>query len=91
MANGNGHGETRLDRIEKLIAGLSETVAQHVEANDRAHEQFLQEHQLLLRAQVVLADNMAKLDAKMLETTEKLDALIKVVDDLIRRDSKGAR
>ena len=79
----NGQGESRLDRIERLL-----------EKNEEAHAEFIRDYQLLLKAQVVMADaareqhewlesfeksqekSHAKLDEKMLETTEKLNALI---------------
>ena len=85
MAETNGQGKSRLDRIEELIE-------RHIVANEAAHDSFRAEHKLLLTAQVVfqdnmnrLEDNMNKLDLKMLETTEKLDALIQTVDQWIRR------
>jgi hypothetical protein len=78
MAETNGQGKSRLDRIEELIE-------RHIVANEAAHDSFRAEHKLLLKAQVVFQDNMNKLDLKMLETTEKLDALIHTVDEWIRR------
>jgi hypothetical protein len=77
MAETNGQGKSRLDRIEELIE-------RHIVANEAAHDSFRAEHKLLLTAQVVFQDNMNKLDLKMLETTEKLDALIHTVDEWIR-------
>ena len=78
MAETNGQGKSRLDRIEELIE-------RHIVANEAAHDSFRAEHKLLLTAQVVFQDNMNKLDLKMLETTEKLDALIHTVASWIRR------
>jgi hypothetical protein len=78
MAETNGQGKSRLDRIEELIE-------RHIVANEAAHDSFRAEHKLLLTAQVVFQDNMNKLDLKMLETTEKLDALIHTVDEWTRR------
>jgi len=53
---------------------------------------FRQEHQLLLKAQVVLtdrmdklADRMDKLAASQQHTDERLNALIGVVDGVVRR------
>lgn len=85
MPDSNGQGQTRLDRIEEMIE-------RHVIANEAAHDVFRAEHKLLLTAQVVFQENLNKLennlnrlDLKMLETTEKLDALIQTVDEWIRR------
>jgi hypothetical protein len=85
MPDSNGQGQTRLDRIEEMIE-------RHVMANEAAHDAFRAEHKLLLTAQVVFQENLNKLennlnrlDLKMLETTEKLDALIQTVDEWIRR------
>ena len=73
MSETNGQGESRLDRIERLL-----------ERNEEAHEAFNREHKLLLTAQVLMTDTMQQLELKMLETSEKLNALIRVVDGLIR-------
>lgn len=83
MAETNGQGKSRLDRIEELI--------ERSEArNDAAHERFEAEFKHLLTAQILMTDNMNKLEVKMLETTEKLDALIRVVDGIIRRNPPEA-
>ncbi len=64
-----------------------------------AHEQFQYEHRQLLKAQVLLTDHVEKLDARVdrigekiealteaqKHTDERLNALINVVDDLVRR------
>ena len=68
----NGQGESRLDRIERLL-----------EKNEEAHAEFIRDYQLLLKAQVVQQASLARLDEKMQETTEKLNALIAVVNGLI--------
>jgi len=92
MANGNGQEKSRLDRIEEMIE-------RQILANEAAHERFEPEDQRLLTSQILMNEAMAKmavameqaeaqmrlLEVKMLETTEKLDALIRVVDGLIRR------
>ena len=82
------NGASRLDRIEKLLEML---VGDHVKLVD--------EHRFLLRAQVVLTEKVDKLadaqqrltekvdklaDAQQ-HTEERLNALISVVDDLVRR------
>jgi hypothetical protein len=77
--NTNGSGESRLDRLERLLE-------QHVIENHDAHVSFMQEHKLLLTAQVVMTDKMSELETKMLETTDKLNALIDTVDGLIKRN-----
>lgn len=78
----NGQGESRLDRIEKMIE-------RQVIANEAAHESFRAEHKLLLTAQVLLQESSAATDLKMRETTEKLDALIKIHDEWIRNNPRG--
>jgi hypothetical protein len=81
----NGHGLSRLDRIERAIESLA--------------DEFRGEHKRLLTAQILLVDRMNELMGRMdafAETTqelaetqrgseERLDALILTVDDLIRR------
>jgi hypothetical protein len=76
--NGNGQGETRLDHIERL---LEEQIVQ----NHEAHATFMQEHKLLLTAQVLMTGTMTQIETKMLEIQEKLDAMIRIVDGLIPR------
>lgn len=46
--------------------------------------EFEEEHKRLLRAQVITADNLRDLSAAQLHTERRLDALIAVVDDLVR-------
>ena len=81
----NGHGMSRLDRIEQAIESLA--------------DEFRGEHKRLLTAQILLVDRMGELTERidaLAETTkelaeaqkgseERLDALILTVDDLIRR------
>ena len=83
MADTNGQGKSRLDRIEEMIE-LGEA------RNQAAHERFEAEFRHLLTAQILMTDNMNKLELKMLETTEKMDALIRVADGVIRRDPPEA-
>jgi hypothetical protein len=81
----NGSGESRLDRLEGLMALLIED-----------HVRFGDEHKQLLAAQVVLTDRVDKLavtlgtaikelSASQRHTDERLNALISVVDDIVRR------
>lgn len=83
MANENGSG--RLDRIEKVLELLIDD-----------HVQFRDEHKLLLTAQVVLTDRLDRLaqtvaqskkdsDERLKATDERLNALMTIVDGLIRR------
>jgi hypothetical protein len=88
-SEGNGQGESRLDRIERLMQ-------LHVIENHEEHAEFRREHRVLLSAQVVMVDKMttvleamAKLDVKMLETTENLEALIRIVDGIVQRGQQG--
>ncbi|HWY46421.1 MAG TPA: hypothetical protein VNX70_03500 [Bryobacteraceae bacterium] len=92
----NPNGETRMDRMERLL----EAYIQH---NERAHENFEREHKDLLTAQVVLTGHMdvvnvklaevgvklAEVGVKLAEVTDKLNGLIGVVDDIIRRPPPG--
>ncbi len=48
------NGSGRLDRIESWVERIQQ-----------AHEEFVHEHKQLLRAQVVLQDNIEKLSAKV--------------------------
>ena len=74
----NGPGQSRLDRMEGLMALLIED-----------HVRFDDEHKRLLTAQVVLTD---RLDRFIKETAEagkhtdgRLNALITIVDGIIRK------
>ena len=87
MNGENGHGTSRLDRIEEMIE-------RQMLANEAAHEQFAAENQRLLTAQILMngamqkmAEGMTSLEAKMEETTGKLNALIDTVDGIIRKPS----
>jgi hypothetical protein len=76
----NGHGNPRMDRLEKLMDLL---ITDHLTFSD--------EHRKLLTAQVVLTDRVDKLAVSVQElrdaqkhTDERLNALITVVDGLVR-------
>ena len=76
----SGNGASRLDRLEGLMALLIED-----------HVRFQEEHKQLLTAQVVLTDRVDRLTQSVKElaeaqrqTDERLNALISVVDSLIR-------
>ena len=80
----NGQEKSRLDRIEEMIE-------RQVLANEAAHERFEAEDKRLLTAQILMNDamtkmlgTMEKLETRMLESTEKFDALIHVVDGIVR-------
>lgn len=75
------NGSDRLDRIERALELL---------IGD--HELFRQEHKQLLAAQVVLTDRLDKLTVRVdklaemgQHTDERLNALITIVDGLIRK------
>jgi len=84
----NGHGLSRLDRMEGLMQLLIDD-----------HLKFSDEHNRLLTAQIVLGDRMDKLAETMQElarsqkeladqqkhTDARMNALITVVDGLIRK------
>jgi hypothetical protein len=88
MEETNGEGKSRLDRIEELIERSEIRNAQQVTAKEAAHDRFNAQYQQLLTSQVLMTETMTKLDIKMLETTEKLDALIQTVDDWIRHNPR---
>ena len=76
----NGSFDSRLNRLEGLMAMLIED-----------HLKFSEEHKQLLTAQVVLTDRVDKLTIAVREvveaqkhTDERLNALITVVDGIIR-------
>jgi hypothetical protein len=83
----NGSGDSRLDRLEGLMALLIED-----------HVQFREEHKQLLTAQVVVTDRVDKLaitmdtaviaikdlTAAQRHTDDRLNALISVVADIVR-------
>jgi len=84
----HGHGMSRLDRLE----GLAEVLV-------NGHIEFQAEHKRLLVAQVVLTERMgvvnqnldrltiqvAELREAQKHTDERMNALITVVDDMVRR------
>jgi len=74
----NGSGESRLDRLEGLLALLIED-----------HVQFREEHKQLLTAQVVLTDRLDRFIKETAEagkhTDERLNALITIVDGIVRK------
>ena len=70
----NGSGESRLDRLEGLMALLIED-----------HVQFGEEHKHLLTAQVLLTGKMAELAEAQKHTDERLNTLITIVDGVIRK------
>jgi len=79
----NGHGLSRLDRIERLMQLL---IDDHLKLSD--------DHKMLLTAQVLqgeridkLTESLEDLEEVQKDTRERLDALILTVDDLIRRGS----
>ena len=78
----NGEGKTRLDRIEAMLERFARD-------NEAAHQQFRQDHKLLLTAQVVMQDALTTLTVKMSGDRLKVDALIKVQDEWIRNNPRG--
>ena len=74
---GNGHGKSRLDRLEGLMELLIDD-----------HLKFSDEHKRLLTAQVLLADAQKQTEQELKELAERMNALIAVVDDLVRRPTR---
>ena len=77
----SGNGQSRLDRLEGLMGLLID-----------GHLKFQEEHKQLLTAQVVLTDRLDRLAQTVKEITEaqkhtdeRLNALIAVVDDIVRK------
>ena len=82
------NGTSRLDRIERALELLVDD-----------HVQFREEHKMLLTAQVLLTEAQKRTDEKLAklavtvdalavtvdEVTGKLNALIQVVDGIVRR------
>lgn len=90
------NGASRLDRIERTLELL---IDDHVQFREE-HIQFREEHKLLLTAQVVLTDRLDKLTQRVdtrntwiklaelgTHTDKRLNALITVVDGLVRKQS----
>jgi hypothetical protein len=87
----NGQAKSRLERLEHLMELLIDD-----------HLKFSDEHNRLLKAQVLLTEaqqkaevRMEQLDRKMVELAEsqkhtdaRMDALIAVVDELIRKPQR---
>ena len=76
----NGHGKSRLDRLEGLMELLIDD-----------HLKFTDEHKRLLTAQILLTEAQQRTEQRIQDlaesqkqTDERLNALIRVVDDLVR-------
>jgi len=84
MADTHENGGSRLDRIERTLARLTE-----------GHETFQLEHKQLLTAQVVLTDRLDRFIKETAEagkhTDERLNALITIVDGIIRKQPPEQR
>ena len=69
MEQDNGHDSlSRIERLEKIVEVL---------ANVQADMQ--QDHQMLLRAQIVMTDELAKLAVSMAGSMSKLDARMELL------------
>ena len=75
------NGSNRLDRIEKLIEAV---VSEHIRLVED-HLAFRADLRQLLTAQVLLTDRMSQLAEGQKHTDERLNALITVVDGLVRK------
>jgi hypothetical protein len=69
---------------------LDRLVAEH-EQLVHHHQEFAREHRQLLTAQVVLTDRVDRLVEAQEHTETRLQALIAVVDDLVRRRDRDRR
>jgi len=81
-----GH-ELASARHEEALTRLEAIVAKAELANEQAREEFKAEDKRLLTAQILMNGAMAKMATAMEETTEKLNALIRTVDGVIRKPS----
>ena len=70
------NGKSRLDRLEEWMNYLTEE-----------HEKFNAEHKILLTSQVFLTESQQKTDLMLREIGGKVDALIRIVDGIIRKDA----
>jgi hypothetical protein len=74
---------SRLDRIERIVEVMANTTAD-----------LQQDVKILLKAQIVMGEQMregfARLTAAQQHTEERLNALIGVVDDIVRRPGSGS-
>lgn len=81
----SGNGQSRLDRMEGLMGLLVDD-----------HMKFQEEHKQLLTAQVVLTDRLDRLAQTVKDiaaaqaeaqksSDERLNALINIVDDIVRK------
>jgi hypothetical protein len=86
------NGTSRLDRIERALELL---VDDHVQFREE-HQLFREEHKMLLTAQVLLTEAQKRTDEKLAklavtvdEVAGKLNALIEVVDGLVRNPPRS--
>jgi hypothetical protein len=70
----DNNGQSRLDRIEAIIEAVA---TRQADLED--------DFRRLLRAQVVMADSMRELADAQRNTEAKLNALIAIVDDIVRK------
>lgn len=77
----NSNGTSRLDRIETILEALAQDHRVLVDE----HMVFRQDLTQLLTAQVLLTDRMNQLTEAQRHTDERLNALITIVDGIIRR------
>ncbi len=83
---------SRMDRFERGLEHLLKAQATHearaaarFEELERARQEFGSDLSQLLKAQVLLTDSQRSLIEAQRQTDERLDALIQVVDPIIRK------
>ncbi|MDQ6705538.1 MAG: hypothetical protein M3Z85_06200 [Acidobacteriota bacterium] len=95
MAETNGRENTRLDRIEEMIA-------RQVLANEEAHDDFRADLKDLLRVQVLMSDDLSKMQAIVHEhsaeiaslaasqkhTGERVESLVSAIGEWIGRSEE---
>jgi hypothetical protein len=79
-SNGNA-SPSRLDRIERIVEVLASNQAEILNAQSAMQQDL----KILLSHQVVMQDVVTKLGEAQKHTDERMNALIAVVDDIVRR------
>ena len=91
----SGRHNPRLDRVEAILETLAQRQAEFAEGLTEikgitqvlasARADFEEEHRRLLRAQVVMVDSVQQLAEVQRHADERMNALIAVVDGMVRR------
>ncbi|MGH9659988.1 MAG: hypothetical protein ACRD96_15675 [Bryobacteraceae bacterium] len=74
------NGSSRLDRIEAALERLS-----------GGHEEFQNDHRMLLKSYVLAQERMEKFELKLAEIGDKLNGVIRKIDQLTARPADFGR